>query len=117
MPRTARLEELGLPFHVIVQGIDRGALFVDDYDRTGFILCALRIFREMGVEVLAWSLMDNHVHFVLRATEGRLSKAMQRLLGSYAQGFNRRRRGAASGGSSATASGTAPSRTTTISWV
>ena len=90
MPRTARLEELGLPFHVIVQGIERCALFRDDSHRTGFLLRAIRIFTEMKIEVLAWALMDNHVHFVLRATEGRLSKAMQRLLGPYAQAFNRR---------------------------
>ena len=37
MPRTARFEELGLPFHVIVQGIERCAIFRDDADRIRFL--------------------------------------------------------------------------------
>lgn len=90
MPRTARIEELGLPVHVIVQGIERCAIFRDDCDRTRFLVRTELVFREMAVEVLAWALLDNHAHFVLRTTEGRLGKAMQRTLGSHAVSFNRR---------------------------
>jgi len=90
MPRTARLEELGLPHHVIIQGIERRTIFRDDEDRTRFVMRAIRVFREMGVEVLAWALVGNHAHFVLRATQGRLGKAMQRVAGPYAQSFNLR---------------------------
>ena len=90
MTRGPRLQELGLPLHVIAQGIERGALFRDDYDRTGFVLRAIRVFGEMGVDVLAWALMDNHLHHVVRPTDASLSKAMQRVLGPYAQSYNRR---------------------------
>lgn len=46
--------------------------------------------KDFGVVVLAFVLMDNHFHLVLRSDDARLSEAMQRLEGRYARGFNRR---------------------------
>jgi len=92
MPRDSRLEALGLPLHVIVQGIERCPIFCDDFDRTTFVLRATRVFREENVQLLAWALMDNHVHLVPSPTRASISKAMQRLLCGYAMDFNRRHR-------------------------
>jgi len=90
MTRDARLQELGLPLHAIAQGLERCVIFRDDEDRSRFVRRATRVFRELGVDVLAWALMGNHLHHVVRPTRAPLSKAMQRLLGPYAQSFNRR---------------------------
>jgi len=90
MPDSARLEELGLPLHVIVQGVGSSPIFMDDWDRAGFVLRATRVFGEMAVDVLAWSLMDRHARLIVRPRQGRISKAMQRVLGPHAQAFNRR---------------------------
>jgi REP element-mobilizing transposase RayT len=84
------LEDLGLPLHVIAQGIESCWIFLDDWDRERFLRRALRVFREMGVEVFAWALMSNHVHLALQSTLDRIGKSMQRVLGPYAQEFNRR---------------------------
>jgi hypothetical protein len=37
MPRTARLDMPGLLYHVIVRGIERRPIFVDDRDRQLFL--------------------------------------------------------------------------------
>ena len=41
-------------------------------------------------DVLAWALMPNHFHLVVRTTQPQLSNGMQRLNGLYAMRFNRR---------------------------
>ena len=43
-----------------------------------------------GVDVIAWCLMDNHVHLVLCDGERRLSEAIGALAMRYAQRFNAR---------------------------
>jgi REP element-mobilizing transposase RayT len=90
MPRTARFEELGLPHHVIVQGIERCPIFRDDVDRDAFVRRAATVFADARTECLAWALMDNHAHLVLRPTRDRLGAAMQRLLVAHARRFNLR---------------------------
>lgn len=73
-----------------MQGIDRCTIFRDAVDRIRFIDRVARIFGELGILVLAWALLGNHIHFVLLSTKARIGKAMQRALGPYAQSFNRR---------------------------
>lgn len=90
MPRTARFEELGLPHHVIFQGIERCPIVRDDTDRDRFVRVAARVLSAGAVDVLAWALMPNHGHLVLRATDQPLGQAMHRVLCSYAVWFNRR---------------------------
>ena len=48
------------------------------------------VMMEHGVSILAWCLMDNHVHLLLQDDHGRLSEAMHRLLTGYACYFNAR---------------------------
>lgn len=49
-----------------------------------------RYEREMGAQVLAYCLMGNHFHLVVKVAASTLSAFMQRLSGSYGAGFNRR---------------------------
>jgi hypothetical protein len=37
MPRLARLDAPGLLHHIIVRGIERRAIFKDDFDRENFL--------------------------------------------------------------------------------
>ncbi len=37
MPRRARLDASGALHHIMVRGINKGAIFVDDHDRMQFI--------------------------------------------------------------------------------
>ena len=66
MPRTARIDLPGLLQHVIVRGIERRDIFVDDRDRRLFLERLSQLLSKTDVECLAWALMSNHFHLLLR---------------------------------------------------
>jgi REP element-mobilizing transposase RayT len=90
MPREARLDIPGVLQHVIVRGIEKSPVFLDDHDRQSFVDRFSRLLQETGTDCLAWSLIPNHFHLLLRPNQGSLSTLMRRLLTGYAVSFNRR---------------------------
>ena len=92
MPRKARIDAPGALHHIIVRGIDRTAIFRDDTDCENFLTRIERVLIESSTPCLAWALMDNHVHMLLRTGLVPISTLMRRLLTGYAQQFNRRHR-------------------------
>lgn len=90
MPRSARLDIPGLLHHVMVRGIEKTDIFADDHDRRAFLTRFAKLLQETGTECLAWALMKNHVHLLLRPRREKLAIFMRRLLTGYAVTFNRR---------------------------
>lgn len=90
MPRAARLDIPDLLQHVIVRGVNRTDIFLDDADRLRFLQRFSKLLLETGTECLAWSLMTNHFHLLLRPRKTRLAPFMRRLLTGYAIYFNLR---------------------------
>ena len=90
MPRTGRLDYPGALHHVLARGVARGKIFGDDRDRTRFLKDLATLVAEAKGGCLAWVLMPNHVHLLLRTGERPLRWIMHRLLMWYAQGYNRR---------------------------
>ena len=88
MPRTARLDIPGLLHHVIVRGIERRPIFADNYDRQTFCHRFSGLLAETETSCLAWSLLPNHFHLLLRPEKAPLSHFMRRLLTGYAVNFN-----------------------------
>ena len=98
MPRGARLDAPGALHHVMVRGIERGLLFRDDRDCAEFVARLAQVVHRTGLTVLAWALLPNHLHLLVRTPSvqrGRpyrpaLPTAMRQLLTGYAGAFNRR---------------------------
>ena len=90
MPRGSRLDAPGLLQHVIVRGIEKRDIFIVDEDRHNFIRRMAKLLPETGTECLAWALLTNHFHLLLRPTQKPLANFMQRLLTGYAIFFNLR---------------------------
>ncbi|MBI5017160.1 MAG: transposase [Deltaproteobacteria bacterium] len=90
MPRSARLDLPGLLQHVMVRGIERRDIFVDDDDRRAFVGRLGELLGATQTELLAWALLSNHVHLLVRSRTGSLGTFMRRLLTGYAVTFNRR---------------------------
>lgn len=90
MPRTARRESASDLYHVTARGAGRRRIFDDDADRKRFVsgLCELTTKDDIGL--LAWCLMDNHIHLLAKTQVRSLSKGMHRLTTSYAHYFNGR---------------------------
>ncbi|HBA89761.1 MAG TPA: transposase [Geobacter sp.] len=90
MPRLARIDIPGLLQHVMVRGIEKRDIFLDDVDRRSFVERLSRLLLKTETECLAWALMSNHFHLLLRSTKTNLSTLMRRLLTGYAVVFNLR---------------------------
>ena len=90
MPRTARLDLPDLLQHVIVRGVDRCDIFRDDQDRKRFLVNFSKLLVQTGTECLAWALLTNHLHILLRPRGSKLALFMRRLLTGYAIYYNLR---------------------------
>lgn len=90
MPRKARIDAPGALHHIIVRGIDRRNIFMDDTDRDDFLDRLSAIIEDTRTACFAWALMPNHFHLLLRTGNAAISRVMQRLLTGYAISFNRR---------------------------
>lgn len=74
----------------MIRGIQGADIFRDDKDREHFLSRVGEIAKATGTRILAWVLMDNHVHLLLFSGSSGLPKFMRRLLTAYAVWFNRR---------------------------
>ena len=92
MPRKARIDAPGALHHIVLRGITRTAIFRDDTDCEHFLGRLGPLLLESSTACLAWTLMNNHVHLLLRTGLVPISTLMRRLLTGYAQQFNRRHR-------------------------
>lgn len=90
MPRIARLDTPGLLHHVVIRGIERRKIFIDDKDRENLIERLSTLLPESKTQCYAWSLLSNHGHFLLRSGPAGIAALMRRLLTGYAVSYNRR---------------------------
>jgi len=100
----------GENYHVFNRGVDKRAIFSDEYDLERFFM-SMHLFndknpigsvfeanfhdidpnRQTLVDILAYCLLPNHFHLILQQkTEGGISEYMKRLLGGYTWYFNNR---------------------------
>ena len=92
MPRKGRIDAPGALHHIIVRGIERRKIFLDDLDRENFLARLGAVIEDTQTGCFAWALIPNHFHLLLRTGDSIISRVMQRLLTGYAVSFNRRHR-------------------------
>jgi REP element-mobilizing transposase RayT len=90
MPRHKRIDIPGAVHHVIVRGLNRQDIFLDDMDRSNFLRRLETALSEVGCRCYAWVLLSNHFHLLIRTGERPLSDLMRKVLSGYAISFNRR---------------------------
>ncbi|MBI2355123.1 MAG: transposase [Deltaproteobacteria bacterium] len=90
MPRAPRLDTPGLLQHVIVRGIEKRDIFLDDDDRRSFVERLSSLLQDTHTDCLAWALLSNHLHLLLRPRVDPLQRVMRRLLTGHAVTFNLR---------------------------
>jgi REP element-mobilizing transposase RayT len=74
----------------MVRGIEGRSIFADDKDRQEWIDRLATVATETGLTVIAWALLPNHLHLLVRTGARPLATVMRRLLTGYAGAFNRR---------------------------
>lgn len=89
MPRQARCFSESEYYHVMIRGNNKQDIFYDDEDRERFSETMQRFSVETVVGIIAWCLMSNHVHLLLK-TEKMPDLFMKKLGCSYVPYFNRK---------------------------
>lgn len=93
MSRKARALAASGAYHIMVRGIDKMQLFRDDADCVQYLSCLDSVQQPDRFEVLAYCLMGNHVHLLVRtdkASAAGLETATKSLGVRYAAYYNRR---------------------------
>ena len=77
-------------YHVMMRGVGQQIIFEDDIDRCSFIEHFAEAMANCNGSIVAWCLMDNHVHLLVKAEMDKFSVAMKGFLSWYARFFNAR---------------------------
>jgi len=77
-------------YHITNRGTGRQIIFEDDEDRQRFLSLLHGACRDLGVAILAWCLMDNHYHLLLKGRIGTISAIMLKINSTYSRYFNKR---------------------------
>lgn len=92
MPRTARIQPGNMVFHVINRGIARMPIFDTPDDYNAFERVMAQTAEHIDMRVLAYCLMPNHWHLILRPREtGDLGRYMQRLTVTHVRRWHEHR--------------------------
>jgi len=92
MPRKPRLFVSGATYHLYSRVARGEYVFDDPYEAEEFVEAVRQVGDLHDWRVLAWCLMGNHYHLVVKTGTIPLWRSMQRLQSNVARGFNRRQR-------------------------
>ncbi len=90
MGRTPRERSNADIYHVFARGVGRQCIFEDEEDHERFLEMLVQKADACDAKILAWCLMGNHFHLLVKAKLDDLSSLMKRLEVAYAQHFNDR---------------------------
>lgn len=88
MSKIPRIYSKSKIYHTMIKGIDCQDIFYDDQDRNVFLKYMMETMKEFNNQIYSYSLMDNHVHLVIKSEKEFLSKTMQSLMIKYVRYFN-----------------------------
>lgn len=88
MSRQARIA--GEYLHIIVRGIGKQILFEDKSDNVRFLFYLRKYAEEDDITILAYCLMENHAHLLVKDPRSRISGFMKKMGVSYARYYNRK---------------------------
>ena len=90
MGRKPRVEYIGAMYHIIQRGNNRAYIFEEEEDKVFFLELVGRYKEEMEYEVLAFVIMDNHYHMIIRTMKDPIHTVMRRINTQYSKYFNRK---------------------------
>ena len=91
MARPYRLQSENCFYHITSRGNDRKKIFLSDTDFEKFLEYLVTAKEKYDFYLLAYVLMSNHYHLLIKTTGPNLSKIMHYINGSYTTYFNVKR--------------------------
>lgn len=89
MGRQARLQSPTGYYHVMMRGNNKEKIFSKDQHKKDFLDCLKEQWEERLIDIVAYCIMDNHIHVVVRSDPlTNLSVAVKRINTRYAMNYN-----------------------------
>lgn len=88
MPRQKRRQSSTGIYHVMLRGIDRRNIFLDDQDRETFLSYLAKTKEKSAYTIYGYCLMDNHVHLLIKEGSEPIGESMKRITVGYVQWHN-----------------------------
>jgi len=89
MAKRPRLRGAGLYHHIYNRGNDRHLLFKKDSDYERYLWYLKSYSNRYSIDIIAYALMEWHIHLFIFDRLGRISNFMNVLHGRYVNSFNR----------------------------
>ena len=90
MPRTVRkISKTGF-YHIIIRGVNKTEIFIDDEDRKMFLHLLKYYSVELNCKIYTYCLMSNHVHLLIEDKELKIGELMKNVTCVYAGEFNKK---------------------------
>ena len=90
MPRVAREKSVTGIYHIMVRGIDKRNIFLSDSDYYKFLECIEKAKGKSEFLLLAYCLMTNHVHLLIKEGNEEIGDTVRRINVAYAQYHNKK---------------------------
>ena len=88
MPRSARKKSESGIYHVMFRGINRQQVFEDEEDNRFFLQTLRKYKSECDYKILAYCLMGNHVHLLIKEGDVPLKLAFRHIGARYVYWYN-----------------------------
>jgi len=88
MPRQARTISNSGIYHIMIRGINKEQIFKNETYKMKMKEIIKEIIEEVEFYVIAYCIMDNHMHLLIEAEVNALTKAMKKLNVKYAMYYN-----------------------------
>ncbi|MGB4439332.1 MAG: transposase [Sedimentibacter sp.] len=89
MPRQARIKSSTGIYHIMIRGINKEQIFNRVVHKNKVIEIIKNIREDMEFDVIAYCIMDNHLHLLIKAEEDKLEILMKKLNIKYAMHYNK----------------------------
>lgn len=90
MPRAARQKSASGIYHIMVRGINRQEIFIQDEDYARYLSTLVRMLRIGECTLYGYCLMRNHVHLLIGEGRENIGQVMKRIGSSYVRWYNDR---------------------------
>lgn len=89
MPRQARVRSITGIYHIMLRGIDKRDIFLENEDKLKFLECIERAKAKGNFKALGYCLMDNHIHMLLKESE-EIGTSIKRITVGYVGWHNKK---------------------------
>lgn len=88
MPRQARKKSENDMYHIMLRGINKQQIFLDDEDYDKFLWVLYEVKQVSEYKLFAYCLMGNHIHLLIKCEKEPLESIFRRVGGKFVYWYN-----------------------------